>query len=161
MARRKRSKAVPRTDLGRSIACKAVRRRVLDIALAGGSAARWFGGRVLEVAWGSGSAAGRFGGRVLVVALAGGSAGRRFGGRVLDVELAGDVYAGPMMTEVAKLTVGEGNRRNGGQTTGRGRDPPTQANARCRRLGGGVATRTDEIDAYGVGAGKAVGFSAV
>ena len=76
----------------------------MDIAFAGGSAARWFGDRVLDIA------------------LAGGSAAKRFGGRVLNVTWAGDVHAGPVTTEVDKIAVSEGNRGNGGQVTGRGWD---------------------------------------
>ena len=73
---------------------------------------------------------------MLDLALADGSAAKRFGGRVLNVTWARDLHAKSVATEVAKIAVGERNKRNGGQETGRGRDYPTQETPGVEGSGG-------------------------
>ena len=116
----------------------------MDIAYAGGSAARRLDGRVVGKAWADGSASTIFGDRVLDIEWAGGSAARRFGGQILvrkrgDTYLAwaketGGVHARPVATKFAEVAGGEGKGRDGNAGAGGKGVERTQANAEFGRL---------------------------
>ena len=76
-------------------------------------------------------------------------------------ESAGGIHAGSQAAEVAKVVVGEGDWSDDRDGEGGRGHEPTQADARHGGFARREATGTDEVDAHGVGAGKAVGSSAV
>ena len=71
------------------------------------------------------------------------------------------LHAWSQEPKIGEVAGGEGEELDGRYGSGRGSYEPTQADTRGRRLARGEATGADEVDAGGVGTGKAVSSGSV